>query len=84
MAVNNLLSRDDEGEPSHGTSGGDNGVVSGALGGSDDWYDESISLLSFLEDSEGHVLFDPGAIGTDDSIEPTTSPRRRGDASEYG
>ncbi|KAA3672512.1 E3 ubiquitin-protein ligase EDD1, partial [Paragonimus westermani] len=83
MAVNNLLSRDDEAEQSNNASG-DGGP--GGLGsvGAEDWDDESVDLLSFFEYPDNHILFESDGIISDERIEPPTSPRNRAElSSEY-
>ncbi|KAF7232604.1 hypothetical protein EG68_10138 [Paragonimus skrjabini miyazakii] len=83
MAVNNLLSRDDEVEQSN-SAPGDGGP--GGLGsiGAEDWDDESVDLLSFFEYPDNHILFESDGIISDERIEPPTSPRNRGElSSEY-
>ncbi|CAL8107686.1 unnamed protein product [Calicophoron daubneyi] len=84
MAVNNLLSRDDETEQGNGAAGDDGAVVGSLAAGSDDWDDDSVDLLSFFEYSDSHILFDSDAVIPDELVEPPTSPRPRGDlSSEY-
>ncbi|KAF5401972.1 hypothetical protein PHET_04640 [Paragonimus heterotremus] len=83
MAVNNLLSRDDEVEQSN-SAPGDGGP--GGLGsiGAEDWDDESVDLLSFFEYPDNHILFESDGIISDERIEPPTSPRNRAElSSEY-
>ncbi len=72
MAVNNLLSRDDEAEMS-GSSGG-----VGGGGNAEDWDDESDELISIFEHPDSHLLLDSEATLGDDLFEPS-SPRLRGE-----
>ncbi|KER30873.1 hypothetical protein T265_02799 [Opisthorchis viverrini] len=85
MAVNNLLSRDDEAEQSNSVSGDGTSGLGGLGSGSDDWDDESMDLLSFFQYPDSHILFDTDAMVPDELMEPPTSPRHRGElASDYG
>ncbi|KAK4472261.1 hypothetical protein MN116_003530 [Schistosoma mekongi] len=88
MAVNNLLSRDDEAEQGNGGNPAD-GNVPGASGGvnSDDWDDEAVELLSFFEYPDSHGFLETDGLIADEMAGPPTSPRFRGDLSsdyEYG
>ncbi|KAH8852577.1 E3 ubiquitin-protein ligase [Schistosoma japonicum] len=88
MAVNNLLSRDDEAE--QGNSGNlADGNIPGASGGgnSDDWDDEAVELLSFFEYPDSHGFLETDGLIADEMAGPPTSPRFRADLSsdyEYG
>ncbi|XP_018648366.1 putative ubiquitin--protein ligase edd [Schistosoma mansoni] len=88
MAVNNLLSRDDEAEQGNGGGSSDgNAPGAGAGGNSDDWDDEAVELLSFFEYPDSHGLFDADGLIADEMAGPPTSPRFRGDLTsdyEYG
>ncbi|CAH8457758.1 unnamed protein product [Schistosoma intercalatum] len=88
MAVNNLLSRDDEAEQGNGGNSSDgNAPGAGAGGNSDDWDDEAVELLSFFEYPDSHGLFDADGLIADEMAGPPTSPRFRGDLTsdyEYG
>lgn len=86
MAVNNLLSRDDEAEQGNGGNSSDgNAPGAGAGGNSDDWDDEAVELLSFFEYPDSHGLFDADGLIADEMAGPPTSPRFRGDlTSDYG
>ncbi|THD21469.1 Hyperplastic disc [Fasciola hepatica] len=74
MAVNNLLSRDDETEQSNIGSGD-----GGTIGNGEDWEDDSVDILSLFEYPDGRMLLDSDSMIPDELIEPPTSPRPRGD-----
>lgn len=80
MAVNNLLSRDDETEQSN-TGSGDGGTI----GNGEDWDEDSVDILSLFEYPDGRMLLDSESMIPDELIEPPTSPRPRGDLPfDYG
>uniref|UniRef100_A0A5K3FCE0 HECT domain-containing protein n=3 Tax=Mesocestoides corti TaxID=53468 RepID=A0A5K3FCE0_MESCO len=68
MAVNNLLSRDDE---------ADLGASSGTVSIGEDWEDEAEDLFSLFEHPERHLLLDGESGFTDDLIDRPSSPRFR-------
>ncbi|VDK87272.1 unnamed protein product [Dibothriocephalus latus] len=78
MAVNNLLSRDDETD-----IGSSSGTV-GAPSAAEDWEDEAEDLFSIFEHPEGHLLFEPETGVTDELLDRAFSPRLRGElGSDY-
>ncbi|CAH8458705.1 unnamed protein product [Heterobilharzia americana] len=84
MAVNNLLSRDDEAEQGNGGNSSDSNIPGGGGGNSDDWDDEAVELLSFFEYPDSHGLFENDGLTADEMTGPPTSPRFRGDlTSDY-
>lgn len=78
MAVNNLLSRDDESDLN--ASSGPVGVTGG-----EEWEDEPEDLLSFFEHPESHLLLESEACFEDVLFDRPSSPRLRNDlTSDYG
>lgn len=78
MAVNNLLSRDDEADLS-----GSSGAVGMAT--DEDWEDEAEELFSLFEHPEGYLLLDGESGLADELLDRPSSPRvRRELAFDYG
>lgn len=81
MAVNNLLSWDDDIEQNGNSS---DGTLGGGVN-TDEWDDEAVELLSFFEYPDSHNLFESDGFITDELVAPPTSPRFRSDlSSDYG
>nr|CAH8831156.1 unnamed protein product [Trichobilharzia regenti] len=86
MAVNNLLSRDDEAEQGNGGNSSDGNAQGGGSGNPDDYYwdDEAVELLSFFEYPDSHGIFENDGSNADETAGPPTSPRFRSDlTSDY-
>ena len=67
MAVNNLLSREDE---------ADFNGSSGAVNIGDEWEDDAEDIFSLLDHSEGLLLEGEGNF-QEDLVDPSSSPRFR-------